>query len=200
MTLNEITRNRNLEPHVVNDIRGLHDSIPEASSQEVEEFFKDKGWKIVGQGAYSIVLDKPNSKFVIKANLKPDPGFSQFALICHKYNNPHFPVISEVRQIKVGNIILYIYMIEKLRKPSENDYIVDEVAHYSENAITFDESVENYYDNMESIVSDYFKKRPKLVEAINIISKNKKFFRVDMHPDNFMMRGKTVVITDPLAP
>jgi len=70
----------------------------------------------LAQGLYSVVFYNPNKSYIIKINKSEDKAFAHYVSIIHGSRNPHFPKISDKKELKIGNETYYIYLIEKLTK------------------------------------------------------------------------------------
>jgi len=225
MVLHEFVRDRNLEPEVANtlkhwqDMEGYHyndaKSLEEKRNATIRLAmnFNNRGWRTLGRGVFGLVLEKKDSDFVIKVSPHNDIGFNKFVLITHKYNNPHFPKITNVRRIQYEGRTFFIYLIEKLY-PVPYHYLTDNVMIALGNIAAGYESFDDALNSsrvtglpgLREKLTEYFKAFPKLVEAAEIIKNSgvniaqSKKHRIDMHNGNFMRRADgTLVITDPLC-
>lgn len=190
MRLDELKMDSNMEPELAKDFTSAIDS-----QSDIAAFLRKKKWKVVGHGAYSIVLDKPGTNYVIKINKYSDIAFHKFAKLCHKYKNPHFPVISSARKLTEGSGAKYMYLIEKLTPitdPFLEDFMLRVVKFY-------DAKVPMKYLTwkMNDVQKTYLEDNPKLLEAIEILHENMGKMLSDAYPQNCMMRGDTLVVIDP---
>jgi hypothetical protein len=159
------------------------------------------GWKFLNTGVFSQVFVNPNKNFVLKINSNPDIGYASYVALIKHYKNPHFPIISDMKKIIIGDAnfkkTYYIYLIEKLYpyKNYENNKIFNAVS-----------------ENSKLPLSQIFKKEkippillshPKLVKALQIIGNyddTNDIIYLDLHTGNIMQRNDgTIVITDPYS-
>jgi len=152
-------------------------------------------------GYYSTVYSNPKKSYVLKVNDRQDTAYAQYVSLIKKYNNKHFPKISDLKFIEVNGGRYYIYLIEKL------DDVRSEMKHL---ANVFSEIIDCPYSsltffNTSHTQLDYLKQNPELVTALRIIGKFKHniknpYISNDMHGGNIMQRKDgTIVITDPYA-
>jgi len=218
MILDEFVRDRLLEPEVADATKEWHGRsarkfndqhtndpwITRESTKSLANFFKKKGWNVLGKGAFSIVLDKPGSDFVIKVSPHNDKGFNRYVLTINHIKNPHFPKITSGRRIQIGNRAYYIYIIEKL-KPLPKTKLLKMVTEYLLYTAKQQDPYKTFYGrnkNMEDAVLDFLQTQPELERAAEEIAYTsadvKGNFLIDLHHGNFMQREDgTIVITDP---
>jgi len=170
-------------------------NIPYLKNQ-LEKF----GWKLEGSGVYSSVWSNPKKSYILKINKIPDPGFDHYVSVIKGSRNPHFPKISDRRQIFITGRSYYAYLIEKLEEFPNRATAEDYASMFN-----FVINLNMEEKPLESLIEEYgaipeiFKKQPKLIKALRIVSyESKPFFRIDLHDENFMQRKDgTIVITDP---
>jgi hypothetical protein len=163
------------------------------SHDNLEKKLKKYGWRYLSSGALSNVFGNSKKSYVLKINKQPDPAFQSFVNLIKKYPNKHFPKISDMKEYKVGKKKYYVYMIEKLYKVRD-EFIKDLIYSYANG---------NPIDVMRTNADylEYLNKHPSLKQALDILIKNEKRHRIDLHSDNFMKRKDgTIVLTDPYAP
>lgn len=159
--------------------------------------------KHFGSGCYASVYGSKKSNIVYKVGLvEKNDGYMAYLKVLQKQRvqNPYLPKIHGVRIYTNGRDSYYVAALEKLKELPYNMYsIVD----------AFEEACKDWMCD-ESISAGRKKLGIKTVviypkylkEALDVIRTAKKSSRnigYDLHDGNFMMRGKQVVITDPLA-
>ena len=152
------------------------------------------GWTTLGTGAFSSVFKNKNKNYVLKINTQGDKGYAAYVNLIKKFKNPHFPIISDMKLMKLSeyDAPYYIYLIEKL-EPLQNWKIANILK------IIADHCYEELTD-LEDIVHipEYVKNDESLVQAARLVGEYKNKAFLDMHSGNFMQRKDgTIVITDP---
>jgi hypothetical protein len=156
---------------------------------------KKYGWTYTTQGLYSSVYVNPNKNYVLKLNKHPDPGYAKYVTLIKNYKNPHFPIISDLKQININNKIYYVYLIEKLKQYSDNN-VVKAIKYVS----TFPSlPLREIYREEE--IPTILLTHPKLEKALRIVGRNLgPRMSLDLHSGNIMQRNDgTIVITDPYS-
>ena len=194
------------------DERRLPETMEDAA-QVLERF----GYKQIGHtdSAFGSVFHKPGDKSVLKIFSKMDYAYSDFVSLAIKHReNPHFPRFSR----QVFKIRGTEYDAVKTELLQEGNYkLLDVIEHmfiirkkywdhgrYDWNNLQGMELVDA--DDEEEYRDKYVQfelANEALVEAFDLIyfnfSINKKI-KIDLHSSNFMMRGNTIVIIDPVCP
>ena len=175
------------------EVRSFGSYFDQYASKEcrayVEALVAD-GWERMGQtSCYGIVLRHPDCpghvhKVAFRAK---DDGWVPFVKYAKDNPNPHFPVIRGIEDH--GDF--FVADIEKLSEMGcwGEDYETSEKvasACYSDNV-----------NRVKSILSELTVPMARAVEAIR--DNFKSDWKIDLHPGNFMKRGETLVVTDPLA-
>lgn len=169
--------------------------------EDVTEFLEDNGATLLGKGQLSSVYE--NKNFIIKVFTNTDYDNSvekSWYKYCRENfrKNPHLP--------KVGKLIdindFYIIFIEKLEKVNINDFgslsendlkeLSDELR---ENNDVYD--LYNFWTNLIGFEIK-FRNFLQIIEIVKLIKDISKIStKFDIHSDNFMMRGDTLVLIDP---
>lgn len=181
------------------------------------------GWKPLGKGLYGAVLGHPNKNYVIKVFYK-NLAYERFIdFVMEHSSNPHLPKISKTIRTIPGTDLKYIrmeklqpvgektlrtkyfpelaYMIVKIAKfdlygPDDDEKFVSE--QLQELGLEFDSlrqvNFAEMFDKIHHIPDVQWQSIvDKLVTYADSIGEN--YF--DIHSANFMLRGNTLVITDP---
>ena len=85
-------------------------------SSRLEKALSKLEWYPLGEGYYSKVFCNEHKDYVLKINTLPDPAYQYYVKTIKKYCNPHFPRISNMKELKVDGNTYYVYVIEKLHK------------------------------------------------------------------------------------
>lgn len=196
------------------EYRNKSDAESEAA---VEKFMTSGGYKKIGSGAYATVYERDGTAIKF---WKADSGYVAFINFCQRTSSPHLPkFLSKIKKIKHPNGEVYSYIkMEKLIP------ITDKTIVYGVQAIDLSSNFTSWFDNAYKKIGDggnmsaialYMetkveKKYPKLTEEdvdkiIDFLSVALKVHQAadydkivpDMHYENVMLRGDTLVITDP---
>lgn len=173
--------------------------------------------KKLGQGVFGIVFEKPGGKDVYKVFTARDKGYLSFLKYAKaNQDNPHLPRIygnimrveMPLNNIRSQGKDWIIVRLEKLQ-PSDDAY-PDE--HQIGNYLQFTpmpspEEIEELDNNglldMEmEMALEFQREYPQLAEVLDWVNANAnrvQGIHIDLHDENFMQRGDTVVITDPYS-
>jgi len=153
----------------------------------VDELHK-VGWKTLGKGFQAHVLEHSGYPFVLKI-VKNGDSYIEYIKVANSMPNNPFFVKTRGKGVNFGNEI-YALRLEKL----------SEIASYKDPFYRkyIDPSLECYCDNLVSEENEEFLKEnwPDLLQALSIIFK--KWPDNDLAHGNYMRRGDTLVITDPV--
>ena len=183
------------------------------TAEEVSEVLKKYGYKRLGnESAYGMVFHKTGENSVLKLFSKRDKAYAAFVSLAiqHK-SNPHFPRFAR----KVFEIKGTQYDAVKTELLTESVYPTTlasdmlKLRSYNTKA-DFEDDIylkASWYNCTEQELKDKYKKwiedNKELIEAFDIVKNfvaKSKGIALDIHSGNFMMRGDTVVIIDPVKP
>lgn len=141
----------------------------------------------LGSGYFSTVYQHPyNADKVIKVGYGDHAylNFARWAMRKENRNNPHLPKILALKEKGDGD---FVAVIERLGKLDGTAGIAQTIKR-------------EYYSIKCGDLSSINDASPRLAKTINDIQSTfGNQHSIDMHPGNYMMRGDTVVITDPIA-
>lgn len=177
------------------------------TSEECEDFErrieKKEKYKCIGSGSFANVYARKGENQVLKIGNNPDDPWVRFAhkaLVLYKTRpNPWLPVIHDIAFFEKEPIkgqrygdTYYVATMERLTRVPETEFS-DSKANY----------IATLTDNMDYRAAIHVLKAigvdPLFIEAMKLVSKLCLHGYVDLHSGNIMMRGKQLVITDPLA-
>lgn len=150
-----------------------------------------KGFKKLGNGQFATVFEHPNYPWVFKV-FTQDPAYLFFLkYVIRNQTNPHVPKVR-------GGIVpigtdTYVIRMEKL-SPSSN---ASDMAQYQIINIlgrVTEQITKEVGPNMVKWLITEYPDIYKMIRALELHG-----YRFDMHDDNIMLRGDTVVVTDPLV-
>lgn len=180
-----------------------------ATPYQLIDFLEKEGYKHLGSGYFANVYAKPGESFVLKLMRSDVKGdcYSSYIKALQRNQSPHLP---RVGRIRIYNENLenewHIIPLERLQTASLKDLLSRDDGrmvlafaklanpdHYHLRGIQVGGEAQNVYDTLSP-------KYPKLVEALNFIqNKFHGVCEIDIHEDNIMLRGNTIVITDPVS-
>lgn len=185
-------------PGPINTIMRYKDIITETSRPDsrllAHEVLLKAGYDVLGSGCYASIYEKPGASYVLKLFDSVDTAYLAFLRLAQaNSSNPHFPKLFKkpvlvapgyfaIRMEKLSTYhgdpeLFKIYMIYR-------DYkFKDPTSHY---ANRMGDAEELFYEN------------PSLKEALDLLIDNMPGdCLIDMQPTNVMVRGTTIVFTDP---
>lgn len=178
------------------DSKRLDEISRPATRKEVDVVLRKAGYKRLGRGAYGAVYQKTGKDFVLKIFSSKDSAFLDFISFSKRHqDNPHFPkFIGKVVKITPNYYAVRMEILTPYKGNSRaisnyfnyRDYTSDDPS--SIIAMTRDDAIEE----LEAY--------PHLRAACDLIIdefENKHGF--DIKNDNLMMRGSTVVFSDPIS-
>ena len=161
------------------------------------------GFESLGTGYYGQVFGKPSLDYVLKVFSNRDQAYTDFVKLAQNNPNPHFPKFKG-QLVKVTDKYSAVRM-EKLIRTTEFDVDSSSLEWYvdsmSQNPKAFEEALADpqVAEQLQPLV-ELFKKQPKLQEALDlIIDQLIGQYENDLHYENIMSRGNTLVITDPVS-
>jgi hypothetical protein len=147
----------------------------------------------IGSGLYGVVYGSRKSKIVYKIGDARDDAYLDYVrVIATKRNpNPYLPVIFGCRIYKHPDFSpVYLVAMERLRPLVGNQ---------------FHKQCTNLNQHLlwrHSLDAGLFADQSAIFDAVDVILKakrNRVESEIDLHGENFMKRGRQLVITDPLA-
>lgn len=161
---------------------------------ELEDYFTKNGYKILGSGFFSNVWGKPGEKFVIKVgnNDTINDCYLDFMNFIKSNQSQHLPKIGKIREFKSWYLIP-IEKLDVLTLPTNRDDAHFVHAYWKCHKKFSDEA---FCDRAEAGKTTY-------PELYSLLEKLKTQFvdkcGLDIGFSNMMLRGQTLVITDPLG-
>jgi hypothetical protein len=160
--------------------------------REAEQKLFAAGYEKIGTGTWGDVYSKPGDSLVLKLFHPGDQAYTDFVTLALQHqNNPHFPKFHG-KMMKVTDDYNAVRM-EKLTPNTSK-----ELAEVLEDYLNVLSGAGQYVSKTK--LWPLLLKNPKLKEACKIIAeKILKTHYLDLQPQNIMMRGNTVVFTDPVS-
>ena len=158
---NKQTKNRKENSNIAFDY--FRDNIKNPNSNTIlKDLLNKLGWKYLDEGLYSMVFYNSNKSYILKINNTEDDAFHHFVNIIHLYKNPHFPKISDMKELTINDKTFHIYLIESLK--DFDMYDAQDIGDF-------------LYDLVEKIIKN---KNWKIKEIINQILKMKRTHPIEV--------------------
>lgn len=148
------------------------------------------GYKFLGKGAYGAVYKKPDTNYVLKLFDARDQAYIEFIKLAKDNPNPHFPRFFG-KPIRVTDEY-YAIRTEYLKGifgPKDEVSLLD---YY----------ISSKGQQPNSFIDEFFASQPDLKTAadliVQLIQRHPNFV-CDIYHNNVMLRGETMVLTDPIS-
>ena len=158
------------------------------SHQDVERLLH-RNLFLLGEGGFSAVFKYENRS--IKFGIYQDRCWYQFGVYVMKHNNKHYPKIYRLKAFK--NEGYFLAEMESL-KPMKS---LDELRGKDEYSVIADIiSSRGDIDEVEKIMDS--ERNDPIIKALKPFAEDESCY-LDLHLGNWMWRGNTLVINDPVA-
>jgi hypothetical protein len=186
--------------HQLNMDMKIHDLLEDApildvgNSKLLKAALDKSGFKRIGHGIHSDVYSRNDDSFVLKINTSPiDKAYLAYVhYVESNHNNPHLPRIGKISWHGNGADEFYYIPIEKLQ-PMESDEVANLIhtwlGYYTQDK-ELPPELENKLGPYKGVIDTIVDIDETLVGGGIIL---------DLTKENFMRRGQTVVLTDPVA-
>ena len=156
------------------------------------DYMMKYGFRYVGQGFYGVVFEKSGYPWIFKV-FKEDPGYLSYVDFCKRHQaNIHIPKIKG-HTIKI-NDDTYAIRTEKLRPVDEKEgRTITSMANY----MSRQNRGESISDFAESDLEELSVKYRGIYDLFKYFLESG--YNLDIHPENIMMRGSEIVLTDPVT-
>lgn len=136
------------------------------------------GAKILGSGKYSVVLG--DDKFAYKFLIRTEDGWVTYINTFRRSTNPSVPRVYYMQE-REGYVFARMELLKPVRANSRYDNFARKVSY-------FDRDYKNspLYGEQKGFV--------RLMHSVN-----ERFGSIDYHAGNVMLRGSTLVLTDPVC-
>ena len=170
------------------------------------EFLKKKGFKRMGTGSFAVTLSKPELPYIIKIPYKRDNSWYAFASYCTTHrNNPHLPKIQFLQKLTGSKFfVAAVEKLEMLHTKIRDTYALTSMLAHMEGGVQNPRSLKQIFDNCieQALPPDrpwyettLFPQLDGLSKTVQELSKSGR--DMDLHDENVMLRGDTLVIQDP---
>jgi hypothetical protein len=182
----------------IDDARHLT-RTPWDQKEAAEKWLKDHGFKRIGEeSSYgSVWTDHVKSIVKIFSN---DPCYLRFIDFCRKHRgNPYIPRLSKLYPIGQNGGVVFSEMLSPINY--RYDIIIGQIDDYFTLYLNDGKYVPDYL-GIPPWKAEFEEQYPLLADIIRKLAREFKNgpCRNDLHNGNFMLRGDTPVIIDPVAP
>lgn len=164
--------------------------------EQAQDILSKAGYEMIGSGFESLVFKRPGDSYVLKLIDAYATAYFDFIKLAQSSANLHFPRFKG----KITNVLPGYYQairMEPLTPLTVNGKRVAKIIDNYTKALQDSNGKSIDFPGIDELEKD----QPGIKEACHLLVTNifnKKHYYNDMHIDNFMMRGNTVVITDPV--
>lgn len=170
-------------------------SVPE-TRQDASDILIHAGYKELGTGGFAGVYAKGGSSYVLKLYSSRDRGYSDFLSMVAQNPNPHFPRITGKKRV------LGSYHAVRMERLSESTRAVQSQIEMIEHYVLSLRYQDHLDPEHAEEVHAFMETQPELRVACDLVAnvwmRGGNDYLCDLAPRNVMMRGSTLVITDPI--
>jgi len=206
--INHIRVNRKTQPANIGDRDALIDYVRAQHPR--------LNLKRLGEGAFATVIGSPSGKTVFKigaddgdgpyTDVRCDAYLNYLKVICKDQANPFFPKIKSATVYHRGEEYAYIIEMERLTslEDGKNRNKLGATERHLFDVLQDDESLEGMARNAELMLklAPELKRNKKVTSLLTMFKKLSELIEdwgSDIHDGNIMLRGRQLVITDPIA-
>jgi hypothetical protein len=185
---------------IINESEVLDEITRPDSIENAEEVLKKAGYEKLGEGYYAAVYTKGNADHVLKLFSVRDRSYPEFVNMTIQRPNTHFPKFKG-KMMKVTNEY-YAIRMEKLTSFGEENQQLKQIRDYIYGYATYGRSYSDNIRGQQVIkeIDQVEETQPGIKKACELIADMIANGNValDLHKHNLMMRGNTIVFTDPV--
>jgi hypothetical protein len=173
------------------------DEITRPMQGNAEYMLEKAGYEKIGNGIYANVFAKPGADHVLKLFGYSDLAYKDFVNMTIQNPNIHFPKFKG-KLMKVTKDYYAIRMELLTPLPKDKGDALQLIKNYIYAYIR--DSFQPFYGANQMAMDNLEKAQPGITEAAELVAtliKNNDL-GLDLHMKNAMMRGNTIVITDPV--
>jgi hypothetical protein len=168
------------------------------SKNDFVDWMGERGFIKLGQGHYGAVFDheKFGGRYVLK--VFSDPAYEHFIEFCLKTQSPHLPrFVGKVMKVSQNaRMVRMERLVPMTEQQYDSAYYNLDTLCYLADLIAF-EPEENYEEDPKWAREMNSPYRPMLDLLVAVLKHADNTMTMDFSSDNFMLRGKTAVLTDP---
>ena len=114
--------------------------------------------------SFSSVYENDKKNFVLKVTNRPDPEYQRYVDVIKKFDNKHFPKISNMKKLDINCRDYYVYAIEKLK--TIHSQALQNLIHRFFKCET-EEDIQKLKDSVQDVFGDV----SEFLEALKIVAK-----------------------------
>lgn len=163
---------------------------------EAEAVLHKAGYHELGRGIFATVLAKSDSSHCLKLFDSDDAAYKKFVALAMQNPNPHFPRFRG-KLMKVTDRYYAIRMetLTPFPKTTENQLLAMQIDDYIAEIKRGNQMLSSQMATMDELE----KTQPGIKKACELIGTTLSSRIIDIHLENIMLRGDTIVITDPVV-
>ena len=188
---------------IINESEVLDEITRPDTMGDAQAILEKAGYEKYGSGWYAMVYAKPGADHVLKLFSVSDRSYPEFVNMTIQRPNTHFPKFKG-KMMKVTNEY-YAIRMEMLTRYGEapgDGPILKMIQNYIYGYATYGRSYSDNIRGQEVIkeIDQVEEMQPGIKKACELIADMIANGNVglDLHHNNLMMRGKTIVFTDPV--
>ena len=158
---------------------------------------KSYGWTLAGYGYSSLVFKNPKFNYVLKVFEYQNTDWIKFANWAMQHqDNPFVPkFIGKIRKISPSAYAVRMELLEPIKDSSfYNQYVAPEIQQIKKN--NYVDWSDVFWDKNEEFLQQNYPQLFQIIDFLNNLRTDSG--DLDLHANNFMRRGNTLVITDPV--
>jgi hypothetical protein len=172
----------------------LHELSRPDTRDKAEWILVNAGYKQLGRGQNAAVFHAPVDSHVLKLFNSSDRAYIDFVKLATANPNPHFPKFyGRIIQVTPGYFAVKTELLQPFTGSLHEVDVIDWYIMWARDKIDGANASFGHYDQIAS--------QPDLKAACDLIAKflaGTRYF-CDVHSKNVMMRGETVVLSDPVC-
>jgi hypothetical protein len=168
-----------------------------AQADNLTNQLKSYGWTLAGYGYSSLVFKNPKFNYVLKVFESSNKDWINFANYAMRHqDNPFVPkFMGKIRRISPSAYAVRMELLEPIKDWSfYNQYVAPEIQQSKRNNNVNWNDV--FWHKNEAFLQQKYPQLFQVVDFLNNLPTHRG--DLDLHDDNFMRRGNTLVITDPV--
>ena len=186
---------------IITESEVLDEIIRPDTMGEAQAILEKAGYEKYGSGWYAMVYAKPGSDHVLKLFSVSDRSYPEFVNMTIQRPNTHFPKFKG-KMMKVTNEYYAIRMEMLTRFGEADEPTLKKIKNYIYGYATYGRSYSDDIRGQEVIkeIDQVEEMQPGIKKACELIADMiaNGNIGLDLHHGNLMMRGKTIVFTDPV--
>jgi hypothetical protein len=170
-----------------------------STKKNAEAILLNAGYKRLGSGCFADVYHKEGASYVLKLFVPADKAYLDYIKLVQANPNEHFPkFVGKLIRVTPDYYAIRTELLEPFIYDKETEKKIDMIGGYlyfSKIPPTRPEKIETF-----KIIQKWMNKNSSLKDACDLIAKRLlKKYHEDVSANNIMLRGNTIVLTDPVC-